>query len=488
MKLKLLFALLIVSISNAQTQIGGTIFGMGQHEVGGIISLSGDGTTVAVSNYWIGFMTIPGKVSVYRNISGNYLPLGNSIDKEGVNDGNESTALSADGNTIAIGTVFNSGNGLNSGHVRVYKYVSGNWTKIGNDIDGNQGDLSGLSVSLSSDGSILAVSAHQNNNSNGQASGCVRIYKNVSGTWTKIGNDIIGKYQHEQSGTKISLSSMGNIVAISTKYNTKNGSTLFSGQVRIYQNISGTWTQIGNDIDGDELSDENGLSTSLSGDGSIVAIGAPRHSKNGFESGLVRVFKNISGNWVQVGNNIYGKTADEHTGSSVSLSANGDIIAIGVPYKGGGMSNGKGAARIYKNISGNWVQIGNDFDGTATSDVFGISVSLSSSGNIIAIGASTHTKMNFSGYIKVFDISNLLSSNSFVLENFNIYPNPTTDILNIELKENLSLEKVLIYNISGQLVKETSERTINVAGFVKGIYNVEVLTNQGKATKKIIVK
>lgn len=488
MKLKLLFALLIVTISNAQTQIGGTIVGTGQHEVGGIITLSADGTTIAVSNHWIGFMTFPGKVSVYRNISGNYIPLGNSIDKEAISDGNESTALSADGNTIAIGAPFNGGNGLNSGHARVYKNVSGTWIKIGNDIDGNPGDLSGSSVSLSSDGNTLAVSAPQNDNSNGQATGCVRVYKNISGNWTKIGNDIIGKYLHEQSGYKISLSSTGDIVAISTAYNKKNGATLFSGQVRIYQNISGTWTQIGNDIDGDELSDENGLSISLSADGSIVAIGAPRHSKNGFESGLVRVFKNISGNWVQVGNDIYGKTADEQAGASVSLSANGDIVAIGVPNKDGGLPNGKGAARIYKSISGNWIQIGNDFDGTATGDAYGISVSLSSSGNIVAIGASTHKKMNSSGYVKVFDISNLVSSDDFVLENFNIYPNPTTDILNIELDNSLILEKVLIYNTSGQLVKEISEKTINLSGFAKGIYNVQVITNQGEATRKVVVK
>ena len=88
----------------------------------------------------------------------------------------------------------------------------------------------------------------------------------------------------------------------------------------------------------------------------------------------------------------------------------------------------------------------------------------------------------------VFDIQGILSSDTFVLENLNIYPNPTTDILNIELKENLSLEKVLIYNTTGQLVKETSDKTINVSPFAKGIYNVQVLTNQGKATKKIIVK
>ena len=104
------------------------------------------------------------------------------------------------------------------------------------------------------------------------------------------------------------------------------------------------------------------------------------------------------------------------------------------------------------------------------------------------VNTSNHQGKSPTGGVRVYDISGILSSDTFVLENFNIYPNPTTDILNIELKENLTLEKVFIYNSIGQLVKETSEKIINVSDFATGIYNVQVLTNQGKATKKVIVK
>jgi hypothetical protein len=38
---------------------------------------------------------------------------------------------------VAIGAYFNDGNGsANSGHVRVYENLSGTWTQIGSDIDG----------------------------------------------------------------------------------------------------------------------------------------------------------------------------------------------------------------------------------------------------------------------------------------------------------------------------------------------------------------
>ena len=62
-----------------------------------------------------------------------------------------------------------------------------------------------------------------------------------------------------------------------------------AGHVRVYKNVSGTWTQVGSDIDGEVANDESGYSVSLSSDGSIVAIGAYLNDGNGTSSGHVRV-------------------------------------------------------------------------------------------------------------------------------------------------------------------------------------------------------
>ncbi|WP_415578814.1 T9SS type A sorting domain-containing protein, partial [Flavobacterium psychrophilum] len=83
----------------------------------------------------------------------------------------------------------------------------------------------------------------------------------------------------------------------------------------------------------------------------------------------------------------------------------------------------------------------------------------------------------------------LLSNHSFAIEsNLKIYPNPVSEILNIALQEGLQLEKVNFYNTLGQLIKTTNHSEINVSSFAKGNYFVEVMTNQGKATKTIIVQ
>ena len=69
-----------------------------------------------------------------------------------------SVSLSSDGTIVAIGAKLNDGNGTDSGHVRVYQYSSYSWTKLGDDINGEASDdYSGHSVSLSSNGTIVAI-------------------------------------------------------------------------------------------------------------------------------------------------------------------------------------------------------------------------------------------------------------------------------------------------------------------------------------------
>ena len=202
------------------------------------------------------------------------------------------SALSDDGSIVAIGARYNDGNGSNAGHVRVYQNNSGTWTQIGSDIDGEAaGDYSGSSVSLSGDGTVVAIGAN-GNDGNGLNAGHVRVYENNSGTWSQIGSDIDGEAAADGAGhhSNIALSNDGSILAIGAYANDGNGSS--SGHVRVYQNNSGTWTQIGSDIDGEAANDQSGYSVALSDDGSIVAIGAYANDGNGTNSGHVRVYQN----------------------------------------------------------------------------------------------------------------------------------------------------------------------------------------------------
>ncbi|MES2573956.1 MAG: T9SS type A sorting domain-containing protein [Bacteroidota bacterium] len=478
---KIILFIFLPLLSIGQTQIGADIDGEAAHDYNGYsVSLSIDGSIIAIGAPFNDKNGIDsGTVRVYKNILGTWTQVGSDIEGEeaGVVSG-WSVSLSSDGSILAIGAYRNNGN---SGSVRVYKNVSETWVQIGSDIDGEAaGDISGVSISLSSDGSILAIGAPQNDG-NGTNSGSVRVYRNVSETWIQIGSDIDGKAAGDFIGNSVSLSGDGSILAIGAPF-------IDSGLVRVYKNVSDIWTQVGSDIDGKAAGDENGYGISLSTDGSTLAIGAYKNDGNGSNSGSVRVYKNVSGNWIKIGSDIDGEAADNWSGFSVSLSNDGSVLAIGAPYNNG---NGaiSGSVRVYKNVSGTWIKVGIDIDGEDGGDYSGISVSLSGDGSILAIGAHKNAGNEQSlGSVRVYDLFAVLSSDSFVLAHFSVYPNPASELVTISLEEGLTLEKVNVYNTLGQLVKTENKDVVAVNSLAKGSYYFEVITNIGKATKQIIVQ
>lgn len=483
---KTLLILLFPLIAIGQTQIGSDIDGEAAGDYNGYkVALSADGSVVAISaTYNDGNGSNSGSVRVFKNVSGTWNKVGADIDGEfpGDNSGT-GLAISSDGNIVAIGANVNSSI---RGSVRIYQNISGTWTQIGADIDGEAvNDASGSSVSLSSDGTIVAIGAPYNDG-NGSNSGSVRVYKNVSGTWTQIGADIDGESFSDQSGWSVALSSDGSILAIGNQYN--DGGGVDSGSARVYKNVSGTWIQIGTDINGEAAGDNSGSAVSLSSDGSIIAIGARQNDGNGIDSGSVRVYKNVSGTWTKIGSDIDGEAAGDKSGATVTLSADGNIIAIGSPSNDGNGTD-SGSVRVYKNISGSWTQIGADIDGEAPGNFSSYSASLSSDGSVLAIGVFLNSGNGIeSGHVRVYNLSTVLSSDSFVLSNFSIYPNPVSDIVNISLSENLELEKVNVYNTLGQLVKTEKSNAISVNSLSYGTYYFEIITDKGKGTKTVLVK
>ena len=132
------------------------------------------------------------------------LNIGDYIDGEAVGDGSGwSVSLSSDGTIVAIGAPYNQENGTASGHVRIYSWDGSSWNQLGNDIDGEAVyDASGVSVSLSSDGTIVAIGA-SGNDGNGYITGHVRIYSWNGSSWNQLGNDIDGEAIVDLSGYSV---------------------------------------------------------------------------------------------------------------------------------------------------------------------------------------------------------------------------------------------------------------------------------------------
>ncbi len=77
-----------------------------------------------------------------------------------------------------------------------------------------------------------------------------------------------------------------------------------------------------------------------------------------------------------------------------------------------------------------------------------------------------------------------------VQDNISIYPNPANNILTISCKDGVTIEDVIIYNQTGQKVFEgkLSNNTINVSNLQKGMFIVELRTQEWKIRKKLIIQ
>ena len=487
MKFPLLF-ILFPFVAFGQIQIGQTIDGEAIGDLSGTnISISSDGNTVAIGAFDNdGNGTNSGHVRVYENLDNVWTQIGQDIDGEAIGDlSGISVSLSCDGSMVAIGAPNNNNN---TGHVRIYERHNGVWTQIGDDIDGNPAQqFFGKSVSLSCDGRILAVGANLTSEDNA-ISGQVTVFRNQGGFWIRVGNDINYAVGETILGTTVSLSSNGNILAIGSSFDSGNG--ILSGNVRVYKNQGESWLQMGDDINNDMIGDQFGREIDLSSDGKVVAVSSTITTISNEQIGQVSIYKDQDGSsWELVGEKISGEMIGDQFGRGLSLSSDGSVIAIGARFND---DNGlaAGSVGIFQNQDNTWRKIGDDIDGEMPGDQAGISVSLSSDGMIVAVGSNLSN--GGKGNVRVFDLSNdfvLSLKESSVTSRFKLFPNPAPSNVTIELprEQTVVLQKIILYNSLGQRVFTTQNTTIDTSQFPKGIYILEVTTNEGIASKRLIV-
>lgn len=290
-------------------------------------------------------------------------------------------------------------------------------------------DFFGYAVSLSSDGETLAVGARnedsnasgvggfQTNNS-AEDSGAVYLFNRGDSGWRQ--QAYIKASNTESSdlfGWSVSLSDDGNTLAVGAPYENSTATGIDGGEtdnsasdagaVYVFRRSGTTWSQQAYvKASNTEAGDAFGWSVSLSENGNTLAVGARFEDSNANEvggdesdnsaasSGAVYVFTYESPVWSQ---QAYVKAefsaAGDTFGQSVSLSDNGNRLAIGAPNDNDGFgSSDSGAVYIYSRSSNAW-----SFEDTLqafprdSGDLFGSSVSLSGNGRSVAVGAPSES-------------------------------------------------------------------------------------------------
>ncbi len=356
-------------------QIGATIVGEAAGDAfGSALAISDNGLRVAVgapNNSAVG--TQAGHVRVLEWDGVSWSQLGADFDgpSQFWRIGEPHTiAMSGDGNRVAIGRHRDNSN---KGAVLVYEFSGGSWNQIGQTIsDANLSQL-GYSVALSTTGQRVGIGAPMTGTF-GNPTGAGVVFELSGGSWSTVGSAILGAAPGDQAGASVDISGDGNRIAIGAQG--ADGAANNAGHVRLFEWNGTSWTQVGQDMDGNPTGGLFGMSVSLSSDGARVAGWA------GVAGDYAKVFELAGSTWVQMGPDFSVPTAFA-LHMPISLSSTGSRIAIGRPFGG---INGHGLLQSYDWTGASWVQVGMDHTGPNQSDNLGWSVALSGDGSRVIAG------------------------------------------------------------------------------------------------------
>lgn len=267
------------------------------------------------------------------------------------------------------------------------------WNQVGQSLAGvEENGQQGFALSLSDDGSLLAVGARKTSCGDTLNCGSVRIYEyRILGntpTWIRV-QRLEGGVKGNQFGFSVAFSGNGRRLAVGSIGDDVNGRN--SGLVQVFEQSQTEWVMIG-EFRGEDGGDLFGTSISFSRDGRMLAVGAPRHSANRRqESGRVYFFEDIGftgfSRWIQSRSALSGGSAGGWFGWSLGIDGDGLTVIVGAPVDPNLAVNGYARVYTFDGFDDDWLQVGGDLGYKGKADRFGYSVSISGSGRRVAIGA-----------------------------------------------------------------------------------------------------
>ena len=481
-----IFFIFLPNIAFSQFQLGSDINGDLNYDfLGTSVALNSMGDIMVVGiPHDYNPHNIPGRVRVYQYNGDDWQQLGNDVYGTVDNGGFGLTVdINAIGNIIAIGEPVNNTTS-NPGNVEVYEFVGNEWLKLGQTLSGvEDGDVFGNSISLNDIGDILAVGIPSYNEDD--KPGSVEIYQFNGSNWSLFGNKIDGINDKDDFGASVCLNSLGDILAVGAPSGSLNEDE--TGYVQIFEFINNEWVQLGENLLGEDMYDLFGSAVQLNDNGNIIAIGAPWDTIS-----YVSIFEFMNNSWAPKGNKINAEIESIQLGYNISMDGTGNILALGLPkYNIGNADIGK--VMTYKFIQDDWLKVGEDIIGEQEGEASGHGLDLNNFGDIVAIGAiGNDDANNNAGQVRVYNISerlfvNDLESNKYSID---VYPNPTNDILNIQVEGSIS--SIEITNLLGQTLLtskgNSSREQIDISGLSAGNYFVKVVVGDGSQVLRVVVE
>jgi hypothetical protein len=246
----------------------------------------------------------------------------------------------------------------------------------------NNNDFFGEGVGISGNGQVMAVGSP----GRGTTGGEVYIYDlQTDDTWSKRGNITNpGAQGAEQFGCDVSLNDDGTWLVVGAR-GRDLASTSNAGRVYIFNWTGSAWSHLNTwslTTVGESLQNaEFGTAVSISGDGTVVVIGAKEYDHSTYSnSGAVFIRRKVLGSWTNDGS-IKLNYNNTRCGWGVCVSKDGTSLGFGIPYLGTG-----GTIYFADYSGGTWSLRSYGLTSPTVNDFFGIDMSMNRTGRMILVG------------------------------------------------------------------------------------------------------
>lgn len=360
--------------------------GVFTHSNAATIGLTTDPSAILASQFWVQ-QWAPSMLVPIDSSAINALDYGTqskiiASDGAAYDDFGSAVSINDAGDLAVVGApLANIGPNVNEGAVYTYVKTNGAWNQVDKLLSaGGVADLRfGSVVKLSPDGTMLFVS--ERTIPSGVAN--VRVYARSGAGWSQA--QVLGLTGTDLFGSSIDISRDQTTLAIGVQGHFATVS--YQGAAAIYTKVGGVWTLQQLLVASDAaVNDYLGRSISLSGDGDTVAVGTAFRDGAGINRGAVYVWTRTAGVWggQQIVTDPFGADNDE-AGTTVALTPDGSMLYVGAP----GYSTDAGKVLAYFFSAGyNYgaTILPSDFD-AASGAHFGDALAVSSDGRLLAVGA-----------------------------------------------------------------------------------------------------
>lgn len=279
--------------------------------------------------------------------------------------------------------------------------------------DAGAGDLFGIGVAISANGLVMAVGASDWDGTYGNEGG-VYIYDWSGSAWVQRGSVLVvhfGNAATNNFGFSVALSPDGSMLAVGAPGMFASGYTQ-SGMVHFYDWSGSAWLPRTSVADPDPAAYRRfGVAVAMSADGSTLVVGSPLYDAAYTNTGAVYTFDwNGIDTWTLRGTRLEAYDAYQNVlfGKSVSLSSDGNVLAVGSRRDATFLD--QGGVYVYDRSGSSWTQRGDVLlpSDTEASDLFGHAIALNESATTLAVSAyGWDNSVGDQGGVYLFDVSGL---------------------------------------------------------------------------------